>query len=145
MMKRADLTEFEIEETDLRLRIARKSTQPDAPTIVQQGTTPPFPFTAQAPFEPTPPPAAETAKPEPEGALIRSPMVGTFYAAPSPESPPFVSHGSKIGADTVVCIVEAMKVMNEIQAEVSGVVAEVLVQNGDSVEYGQPLFRVTPS
>jgi len=73
---------------------------------------------------------------------IVSPMVGTFYSAPSPESDPFVSVGSKIGTDTVVCIVEAMKLFNEIEAEVTGEIVEILVENGELVEYGQPLFRV---
>jgi acetyl-CoA carboxylase biotin carboxyl carrier protein len=69
-------------------------------------------------------------------------MVGTFYQAPSPDSPPFVEKGAHVQADTVVCIIEAMKVMNEIQAEVSGAIAEILVENGDPVEYGQPLFKI---
>ncbi len=73
---------------------------------------------------------------------IVSPMVGTFYAAPSPESDPYVQVGSKVEKDTVVCIVEAMKLFNEIEAEVSGEIVEILVENGQLVEYGQPLFRV---
>ena len=73
---------------------------------------------------------------------IKSPMVGTFYAAPSPDSPPYVSVGQEITPDTVVCIIEAMKVMNEIKAEVSGVVAEVCAENGKPVQFGQALFRV---
>jgi acetyl-CoA carboxylase biotin carboxyl carrier protein len=72
-------------------------------------------------------------------------MVGTFYAAPSPEGVPFVQEGTLITPDTVVCIVEAMKVMNEIKAEVSGVIVEVLAENGTSVQFGQPLFRVSIS
>ncbi|MDQ0256254.1 acetyl-CoA carboxylase biotin carboxyl carrier protein [Evansella vedderi] len=75
---------------------------------------------------------------------ITSPMVGTFYAAPSPESPPYVKAGDKIKGDTVVCIVEAMKLMNEIEAEVNGEIVEVLVENGQLVEYGQELFLVKP-
>ena len=72
-------------------------------------------------------------------------MVGTFYSAPSPDSDPYIRVGAPIGDDTVVCIVEAMKVMNEIQAEVAGTVAEVCVQNAQPVEFGQPLFRVKPA
>ncbi|WP_044747872.1 acetyl-CoA carboxylase biotin carboxyl carrier protein [Bacillus alveayuensis] len=75
---------------------------------------------------------------------ITSPMVGTFYAAPSPDSPPYVKVGDKIKKDTVVCIVEAMKLFNEIEAEVDGEIVEVLVKNGQLVEYGQPLFLVKP-
>ena len=73
---------------------------------------------------------------------IKSPTVGTFYEAPSPGDPPFVTVGSKVGQDTVVCIIEAMKVFNQITADVNGIVTELLVKNGDAVEFGQPLFRV---
>ena len=69
-------------------------------------------------------------------------MVGTFYSAPSPDSPAFVKIGSKVSTDTVVCIIEAMKVMNEIQSEISGSITEILVENGDAIEFGQPLFKV---
>ena len=75
-------------------------------------------------------------------AVIKSPMVGTFYAAPEPDSPPFIKVGDHVGPETTVCIVEAMKVFNQIPAEVSGKILTVLVQNGESVEYGQPLFKV---
>lgn len=74
--------------------------------------------------------------------VVKSPMVGTFYRAPSPDSKPFVDIGTKIKNESTVCIIEAMKVMNEIQAEVVGTVADILVENGESVEYGQPLFKV---
>jgi acetyl-CoA carboxylase biotin carboxyl carrier protein len=86
---------------------------------------------------------AGTAAP-PVGEVIKSPMVGTFYRAPNPESPSFVEIGTSVTPDSVVCIIEAMKVMNEIQSELTGKVAEVLVENGQSVEYGQPLFRLQP-
>jgi acetyl-CoA carboxylase biotin carboxyl carrier protein len=75
---------------------------------------------------------------------IKSPLVGTFYAAPSPDSEPFVEVGTKVESQTVVCIVEAMKVMNEIKAEINGTVVQILVKNGQAVEYGQPLFKVKP-
>lgn len=95
----------------------------------------------QAPTE------AETSNNETESKdydyEIVSPMVGTFYMAPTPESDPFVKNGSKIDPSTVVCIVEAMKLFNEIEAEVKGEIVEILADNGDLVEYGQPLFRVT--
>ena len=91
-----------------------------------------------------PAPAAHPQAAGDEFIEITSPMVGTFYSSPSPDSDAFVTVGSRIGADTVVCIVEAMKVMNEIKAECGGVVAEVCVQNAQPVEYGQVLFRVRP-
>lgn len=89
---------------------------------------------------------AESSADEEEVQLtpIHSPMVGTFYAAPDPESPPFVQVGSRVNASSVVCIVEAMKVFNEIKAELNGTIEKVLVKNGDPVEYGQPLFSVRP-
>ncbi len=90
----------------------------------------------------TPPVAAEPAGP---GTLITSPFVGTFYRAPSPEAPSFVEVGKSVRKGQVVCIVEAMKLMNEIEAEADGKVEEILVKNGEHVEYGQPLIRLTPS
>jgi acetyl-CoA carboxylase biotin carboxyl carrier protein len=93
---------------------------------------------------------AAAAKAEPERAEsealreITSPIVGTFYAAPSPDSKPYVRPGSHVDEDTVVCIVEAMKVMNEIKAQMSGTIVEVLCKAGQAVEFGQPLFRVRP-
>ncbi len=140
MMKQADLTEFEIEEENFRLRIARGSASVAAPQYIPAPAAP----TAVAPVA-TPSPASPAATPKPEGPVIKSPMVGTFYTAPSPDSPSFVQVGSKVSASSVVCIIEAMKVMNEIQAEQAGTIAEMLVENGQSVEYGQPLFRLTPA
>jgi len=90
-----------------------------------------------APSQPAAPPADGTI-------TINSPTVGTFYSAPTPDDSPFVSIGSRVSPETVVCIVEAMKVFNQIQAELSGTIVEILVKNGDSVEFGQPLFRVRP-
>jgi len=142
LMERSNLTEFEVEESDFKLRIARSNghtvvaAAPAAPVAYAPpagGTVPPLPV---APAEAPAPAKEETGK------LIKSPMVGTFYTAPSPDSPPFVNVGDSVGPDSVVCIIEAMKVMNEIQAELSGTISELLVQNGESVEYGQPLFRV---
>ena len=94
-----------------------------------------------------PAPAAPMATPAPAASslpVIKSPTVGTFYAAPSPEDPPFVEVGARVQPDTVVCTVEAMKVFNQITADCSGTIAEILVKNGDPVEHGQPLFRVQP-
>ncbi len=139
LMKRSSLTEFEIEEEGLKLRICRK--HGETQTIVAA----PAPAGVAAASAPAPVAAApaEPAKAAVDPAkLIKSPMVGTFYAAPSPESPSFVKVGDSVSADSTVCILEAMKVMNEIKAEVNGTIAEILVQNGESVEYGQPLFRL---
>lgn len=98
-----------------------------------------------APPGAVPTPVAEETAPEPEGATIDSPMVGTFYRRPSPDSDPYVNVGDHIDDESVVCLVEAMKVNNEIKAELSGEILEVLVEDGEPVEYGQPLFRVRVS
>ena len=136
LMKRARLAEFEIHEGDFSLRLVREGEQ--APAVVPV-TQPPFPVAA--PPAPTPTPEAPTP-PIAEGKVIKSPMVGTFYTAPSPDSAPFVQVGDAVSPEKVVCIVEAMKVMNEIVAEVGGTIDAVLVDNGTAVEFGQPLFRL---
>ena len=149
LMKKSDLSEFEIQDQEFKLRIKR-----DVPGRLTQTVTtasapaPAAPVPAQAAAAPTPAPAAAPAPaPAPAAAdpslkVITSPMVGTFYGSPSPDAPAFVGVGSKVKADTVVCIIEAMKVMNEIQSEVEGTIVECLVASGTSVEFGQPLFRV---
>ena len=138
-MKRSDISEFEFEEDGFKLRLSSKGA--DNPQIIQTapaGQTPaPFPLVTPATGE------AAAAPIEEKGiSIIKSPMVGTFYSAPSPESPAFVKIGAKVNNDSVVCIVEAMKVMNEIQAEMSGTITELLVENGEAIEYGQPLFKI---
>jgi acetyl-CoA carboxylase biotin carboxyl carrier protein len=144
LMKRSGLTEFQLEEKDFKLRICRKSGE--VQTIYQAATPAPFPMMAPVAGNPgtqqTPPPVEESPKKEDNSTYIRSPMVGTFYTAPSPESPPFVKAGDSVSEESIVCIVEAMKVMNEIKAELKGKIAEIMVENGESVEYGQPLFRL---
>ncbi len=141
LMKRSEIAEFELEEEGLKLRLSRK--KDEAPSQIIQAA----PALAATPAAlPTAPPAAPTdSAPAAEEAgisLIKSPMVGTFYRAPSPDTPAFAELGSKVSADSIVCIVEAMKVMNEIQAEISGKITEILVEDGEAVEYGQPLFKV---
>jgi len=140
-MKRSELSEFEFEEEGFKLRLSRKNG--DAPAqIIQaapaQQAVAPLPVAASAA---TPTEAAAPAE-EKGISVIKSPMVGTFYRAASPESPSFTDVGKKVGNDSIVCIIEAMKVMNEIQAEMSGTITEVLIENGEAVEYGQPLFKI---
>jgi len=145
LMKKSDLSEFEIQDQDFKLRIKRDLpgrapiAAPAAPVAAASA-----PVAAPAPVAAAPAPAAPAAA-DPSIKLVTSPMVGTYYATPSPENPPFVTVGSPIKADSVVCIIEAMKVMNEIQSEIAGTVVECLVANGTSVEFGQPLFRVKVS
>jgi acetyl-CoA carboxylase biotin carboxyl carrier protein len=139
LMKKHDLSVFEIEKEGFRLKLQRGVSP-------SQGTTA-APAVAAAPTkaagtgaEPTaPPPKAIESVPMKE---IVSPMVGTFYRAASPDAPPFVEVGKPVTEDTVVCIIEAMKVMNEIKAETNGVIAEVLADNGKPVQFGQALFKV---
>ena len=146
LMKKSDLSEFEIQDQEFKLRIKRDlpgravAPAPAAPAPVAAAPAPVA--AAPAPVAAAPAAASAPAAADPSIKVITSPMVGTFYATPSPENPPFVAVGSPVKADTVVCIIEAMKVMNEIQSEIAGTVVECLVANGTSVEFGQPLFRV---
>jgi acetyl-CoA carboxylase biotin carboxyl carrier protein len=138
------MQEFELAEIDLRQAEQRIRLRKDQDPVVVPGGYAPMPSPAPAAHFATTPPAATppVAAPEPAGQFIVSPMVGTFYVSSSPDSPAFVKVGDQVGQDTVVCIVEAMKVFNEIPAECSGKIVAVLVENGAAVEYGQKLFRV---
>lgn len=143
LMKENDLIEIEISDGDKKIHLKR----PQQGGIVQMAPSPvlPAPQTTHAPAAEPEKPKVETTAPKESGLLeIKSPVIGTFYAAPNPEAPPYVNVGDKVKPDTVVCIVEAMKVMNEIKAETAGTIVEVLVKDGQSVEYGQPLFKVRP-
>ena len=139
LMSDHGLTEIELVEDKAKIRLKRDF----APVGMPMTAAPMMPMAHQVPImAPTANPG--TAAPaEDEGVIpIKSPMVGTFYTAANPDSDPFVKIGTTVGKDTVVCIIEAMKVFNEIRAEVSGVVTKILVQNGQPVEYNQPLFMV---
>lgn len=145
LMSENDLTEFKIEAEDMHLCI-RRGLQGGVAPIVQAAPMVQAAPIVQAAIAAAPVAAAPVAAPAAAPAaidkakVIESPIVGTFYRAASPGAEPFVKVGSKVEADTVVCIVEAMKVMNEIKAEKSGVIKEILVENGQPVEFGQPLF-----
>jgi len=138
LMKRSDLTEFELEEKELKLRICRKG---DGHFVAAQPPSPNPASVAPAPLE-TAQQSAPVAQDDPSVSIIKSPMVGSFYRSPTPDSKPFIDIGAKVQDDTVVCIIEAMKVMNEITADMSGTIVDILVENGQAVEYGQPLFKV---
>lgn len=140
LMKASELTEFELEDSGFKLRITRDKGTFGAPVV--QAT----PAVASEPTAGAPAPTPAASAPADDNLhVITSPMVGTFYRSPSPESPAFVDVGAKVGKDSAVCIVEAMKVMNEIQTDVSGTIVEILVDNEQTVEFGQPLFKVKPS
>ena len=147
LVEKANIEEIEIEEEGKRIRV-RKSSPPSEANM-------PITIPLSGPVTPPPassiPPASHPAEPEnkPEnispvesGPTINAPMVGTFYRAPTPDADAFVKTGDRVSPETVVCIIEAMKVMNEIKAGIEGVVTEALVENATAVEYGQPLFRV---
>jgi acetyl-CoA carboxylase biotin carboxyl carrier protein len=143
LMNEHDLSEIDLRQNDQRIRLRR------GPEFVNMaGTTPMMPSapaSAGNPASPAAPSAKAAAAEDAHLLAIRSPMVGTFYAAASPDSPPFVKVGDQVGPETTVCVLEAMKVFNEIPAECSGKIAAVLVTNGQAIEFGQALFRVEPN
>jgi len=140
LLEASDVAEIEIKEGEEAVRISRASTitpAPAAPAAVAA------PAPAPAPVEATTGNDASTSgTPAVKGNLIKSPMVGTFYRAPSPSSPPFVEVGTHVKAGDVVCIVEAMKMMNQIEADHTGVVEAILVEDGEPVEFDQPLISI---
>jgi len=146
-----EITEFEMEQSGLRVRIKRgdaHSTNPGAASLSFAVPASPAPAPAGPPLpvaEASPAPV-ETSTEAPEGLhLIKSPIVGTFYSAPAPNAPPFVKLGDVVQVGQVLCIIEAMKLMNEIESEVAGELVRVYVENGQPVEYGQSLFAIKPS
>jgi acetyl-CoA carboxylase biotin carboxyl carrier protein len=143
MMKENDLAEFSMEKDDFKIRIKRgpegfQPTVTGAPAVAVPPPPSPLPVAAPAPAVVPAAPAVSEVK------HITAPMVGTFYRAPAPDAAPYAEVGQEIDAETVVCIIEAMKVMNEIKAEVSGVITDVLLENAKPVEFGQKLFAVRP-
>jgi acetyl-CoA carboxylase biotin carboxyl carrier protein len=138
LMKEHDLSEIDLQQGELRVQLRRAGAAPAASTVSAPGRMPAAVNLPATPAENVPP------ADDPRLVLIKSPMVGTFYAAPNPDAPAYVKVGDHVGPETTVCIVEAMKVFNQIPAEVSGKIVAVLVENGQPVEFGQPLFRVDP-
>ena len=147
-MKRYDLTALDVSDGSVEIKLRRRSPHgesigrtPPQPTFTGASNQAPSHAPAQPLVEP-PPPAASSA---PKTVVIESPMVGTYYSSSAPDLPTFVSVGSPVQPNSIVCIIEAMKVFTDIPANVSGTIAEILVKNGQAVEYGQPLFRVIPA
>jgi acetyl-CoA carboxylase biotin carboxyl carrier protein len=141
LMNEHDLNEMDLRQGDMRIQLRRGGAPVVHQSLSGAAAVPvgPAPAGAQAAEPPAP---AETTPQEEHIALITSPMVGTFYSAPDPDAAPYVKVGDHVGKDSTVCIVEAMKVFNEIQAEVSGKIVAMLVENGEPVEFGQPMFKV---
>lgn len=140
-MKEGGLTELHFAQGDVEVRLSRQlqAAPVAAPVVaVAPAALPPAPAAAPA----APPPAAPVAATPDTADYFRSPMVGTFYRRPNPESENYVDAGDAVQAETVICLIEAMKVFNEIKAEFRGTILEVLVQDGETVEYNQPLFKI---
>ena len=139
LMKKNSISEFELEREDFKIRLKRGNSS--APQVEEAlSFVPQVALTTMAPG-----PISAPHSPANGELEIKSPMIGTFYRAPSPEAANYVEVGSEVNAETVVCIIEAMKVMNEIKAEVKGVVTQILVENAKPVEFGQPMFKIRPS
>ena len=136
LMHEHHLVELEVEREGMKIRLKK-----NGETVTQSVVAVPAPVAAPAPAAA---PAAQTPAPAVNRTPIKSPMVGTFYRAPAPDAPPFVETGQTIDVGQVVCIIEAMKLMNEIKAETKGRVVEIPIDNGDPVEFGQPLFIIEP-
>lgn len=145
LMQRYDLTAIDLGEGTHKIRLRRRGAEgPAAPAPPLATSAPPA-----AAILPSPAPAALSLPPAAAagstGVFIESPMVGTFYSASSPDSPPFVAVGAVVRPDTIVCVIEAMKVFTDIPAGLAGTITEALVKNGQPVEFGQPLFRIEPA
>jgi len=149
LMRKNGLSEFEYEKDGTKIRIRRgpdgepqvMTSSPalmPAPSVLPVSPGVPLAVAPAAPVTPAAAPASSTLP------TINSPMVGTFYSSPAPDAPAYVEIGAMVNAETVVCIIEAMKVMNEIKAEMSGTIVEILAENGKPVEFGKPLFRIKP-
>ena len=136
LMNENNLTELELEKDGLKIRLKKNASGVIEPSITQEASS-------ATPLQPkTPIEVKEPLKVVVPKTHIKSPMVGTFYASPAPDAAPFVQSGSEVQVGQVICIIEAMKLMNEIKAEVRGKISEILVNNGDPVEFGQPLFSL---
>ncbi|MCB1790479.1 MAG: acetyl-CoA carboxylase biotin carboxyl carrier protein [Gammaproteobacteria bacterium] len=137
LLEESDVAEIEIHEGEESVRISRASSV--IPAMAPMAMAAPAVAPAAAPVATTSEPAAAS---EPEGHIIRSPMVGTFYRAPSPGAKPFIVEGQAVSTGETLCIIEAMKILNQIESDKSGKVVEILVENGQPVEYNQPLFVI---
>ncbi len=139
-LSKSDIQEFRLEAEDFRLEVRR-----NLPAVVTAAPALAAPVAAAPPPAPAAPPPPATAASRSDLQPITAPMVGTFYRSPAPDDPPFVDLGTRIRAGQTVCILEAMKLMNELEAEVAGEVVEILVENGTPVEFGQVLMRIRPA
>jgi acetyl-CoA carboxylase biotin carboxyl carrier protein len=140
LVAESDIAELEVTEGESKVRIVKSSAIPQGQMVMMQPQGMPQQYSA--PHAPAPAPEPVAAVAEPTGHTVKSPMVGTFYRSSAPGSPAFIEVGSAVKEGDTLCIIEAMKLLNEIDAEVSGVVTKILVENGQPVEFGQPLFVI---
>ncbi|HEY4316468.1 MAG TPA: acetyl-CoA carboxylase biotin carboxyl carrier protein [Herbaspirillum sp.] len=139
LVAESDIEELEVTEGESKVRIVKSSAQPQNQVVMMQPQgVPQYSAQAAAPAAVAAPAAATPA--EPEGYVVKSPMVGTFYRSSAPGSPPFVEIGSEVKEGATLCIIEAMKLLNEIDTDKGGIVKQILIENGQPVEFGQPLF-----
>ncbi|MGE5649204.1 acetyl-CoA carboxylase biotin carboxyl carrier protein [Noviherbaspirillum sp. UKPF54] len=143
LVAESDIAELEVTEGDSKVRIVKSSGAPQSQVVMMPQQPMPHAMAAPAAAPQAPAAAPVAAAPaEPEGHVVKSPMVGTFYRASAPGKPPFVEVGSTVKEGDTLCIIEAMKLLNEIDADASGVIKQILVENGQPVEFGQPLFVI---
>ncbi len=145
LVAESDIAELEVTEGESKVRIVKSSAMPQNQVVMMpsQGVTPQFAApAAQAPAAAAPAAPAVAAAAEPTGHVVKSPMVGTFYRSSAPGAPAFVEVGQSVKEGDTLCIIEAMKLLNEIDADKSGTITQILVENGQPVEYGQPLFVI---
>ncbi len=150
LMKKNGLTEFELQKDNVKIRIRREVDGSGRPVMDLSHFPPGTRLSVPGGSMASTPLADASSNPAASAPAnnfkeVKSPMVGTFYRSPSPEAPPYVEIGQTVTEDTVVCIIEAMKVMNEIKAEMRGVITEVLLENAKPVEFGKPMFRIKPT
>lgn len=142
LVAESDISELEVTEGESKVRIVKSGTPVAQGQVVMMQPQAAQPVPAVANPAPAPQAAVEVAPPEPAGHIVKSPMVGTFYRSSAPGSAPFVEVGSVVKEGDTLCIIEAMKLLNEIDADASGTIRQVLVENGQAVEFGQPLFII---
>lgn len=139
LVQNSGISELEISEGEEKIRISKQFAQVPATTVNMPA---PSPMQAPVAVAPAPTPAAEAAPAQFDGHVMKAPMVGTFYRSSSPDASPFVEVGQTVKAGDTLCVIEAMKLMNEIEADISGVIKAIQVENGQAVEYGQPMFVI---
>ena len=144
LMKKNSVSEFELEKQDFKIRLKRGVNGGVTTTAYEENPGLPYPPAASMQLA-APAPATQVTTSAQGELEIKSPMIGTFYRAPSPEAAPYIEVGTEVNPETVVCIIEAMKVMNEIKAEAKGTITQVMIENAKPVEFGQPLFKLRPT